>query len=369
MDEWTHLTLATNLELDGDKGEINSLLRFNDSIICFQDSGLSQILYNETAAITTTEGVPIELGNSGKVQGKKYISDSIGCRNKWSIVQTPVGIYFMDSNEKSIYRFSGQLQNISIAAGFNSWCKQNIHTSEVWNTENFGALNGEGPGAFVSYYDRQNQDVLFINRDIALAYSEKLDIFTSFYSYGNAQYLCNLDDTGIWIKGEESISLWNHQASDEYCSFFDEVHPYSMTLVGNPEPLTDKIFTNLEFRACVDGEGVEDVFDESFDDSFHSRNRFIPYLPFNKLSVWNEYQEGHSTLSNMRGSSLSKHHTSDNNSSLIRKFRIWRCDIPRDNTRRSDRMRNPWIYLKLEKDSDDVIRRAEIHDMTMTYFV
>jgi len=53
------------------------------------------------------------------------------------------------------------------------------------------------------------------------------------------------------------------------------------------------------------------------------------------------------------------HHLSDGTAALKRKFRIWRCDIPRDNvgvfedgngkkiTHPLDRMRNPWLYLKM----------------------
>jgi hypothetical protein len=99
-------------------------------------------------------------------------------------------------------------------------------------------------------------------------------------------------------------------------------------------------------------------------------------------------------------------------SALIRKFRIWRCDIPRDNFQFmtypvkeeeeteeeyqervtaynewlqgeqskgiyrvsrhvNDRMRNPWLYLKLfhqEAATDKTLDRTEIHDIVMDYF-
>ena len=95
MDTWTNITLASTLDLDGDKGKIRALKRLNNSIIAMQDTGISQILYNENTQISTTEGVPVEIANSGKVQGKRYISDKIGCTNKWSICETPNGIYFV----------------------------------------------------------------------------------------------------------------------------------------------------------------------------------------------------------------------------------------------------------------------------------
>jgi hypothetical protein len=74
---------------------------------------------------------------------------------------------------------------------------------------------------------------------------------------------------------------------------------------------------------------------------------------------------------------------------------MWRCDIPRDNwpleiddetgkdipeidnekgiarykAHPVDRMRNPWLYIKLEKKADrSGMKKAEIHDLVMTYY-
>lgn len=372
VDLWTNMTLASTLEMDGNRGKVTSLNRFNDQLICFQDSGISQVLYNENTQISTTEGVPIEIANSGKVQGKRYLTDNIGCSNKWSITSGAAGLYFMDSDAKNIHVFNGQLGNVSLSNGFNAWSKLHIPAQGIKWTPIFPETNEQS--AFVSYYDKKNQEVLFINHDLCLAYSEKFGAFTSFYDYQTTPFFNNLDDTGIWLRANQ---LWKHHAGD-YCRFFGTLRPYSMVLVGNPEPQLDKIFTNIEFRACVDGDGTA------------SGSDFTPYLPFDSLDTWNEYQHGIAYLNNMRYPWKAQHHTSDNEASLIRKFRIWRCDIPRDNgdvvdtfdetfddtfhpiSRTSrhplDRMRNPWLYLRLRKDEQDSNRRAEIHDIIMTYF-
>ena len=371
VDAWTNINLASNLELDGSKGEISSIQRLNNQLFAFQHSGIAQILYNENVQIQSTEGVPIEIANSGKVQGKRYYSDTIGCSNKWSIANTPSGIYFMDSNDKGIYLFNGELNNLSTKFGFNTWCKKNIFAKRSWNPVSFED--------FVTYYDKQNQDVLFINKDKCLAFSEKIGCFTSFYDYGSAPYFCNLDDEGLWIKGG---SLWQHNKGD-YCKFFDEQYPFSMTLVGNPEPQIDKTFTNLELRASIEGDGEYD----------ENTGRFTPILPFNSLEVWDEYQHGYTELKNLRGVSSMMH--GGNDSALKRKFRVWRCDIPRNNAvldsnrdpeeeypystdsslkvsryirKPLDRMRNPWIYLKLQKNMEEEAAKTEIHDIVMTYF-
>lgn len=363
VDLWTNVTLSSILELDGDKGQITSIQRFNNQLIAFQNTGISQILYNENAQISTTEGVPVEFGNSGKVDGKRYISNTIGCSNKWSIANIPSGIYFMDSHGKNIFMFNGQLNNLSTAMGFNTWCKQSIpDVGSSWTPDVFDD--------FVAYYDKMNQDILWINKDRALAYSEKLGVFTSFYDYGDTPYFCNFDDEGIWVR--KNAGVWLHQAGN-YCNFFENNKPFSTTLVGNSEPQMDKIFTNLEFRACVEEDG-------------YNTTSFEPFTPFDKLETWNEYQHGIAYLGIRNGHSAMQHHTLDNNASLKRKFRIWRCDVPRDNAELNtdadlgvsrlkknpnDRMRNPWLYLKLQKDaaySKSSLKKTEIHDIVLTYF-
>lgn len=398
VDLWTKINLASVLEMDGDKGKVNKLIKLGNQIFCFQDTGISQVLYNESVQVSSTEGVPVEIANSGKVQGKRYISNVIGCTNKKSVAITPSGAYFIDNTDKSIYLFTGgELKNISASAGFNVWCKTNIPSSDVKQT-------GEDLVDFASFYDKLNQEVLFVNKDTALAWNEKFNLFTSFYSYGNAPFFNTLLDTGVWIKGN---ALWKHQAGS-ICKFFGVHKPYSMTLIGNPEPTLDKIFTNLEFRANAIGEGEvvalgPDVFDDTFDTTFHPEGWGKSYIfkfftPFDSIEVWNEHQRGSATFDHKNGRETMRHFLDDNTSHLARKMRIWRCDIPRNNyplpetdeekaaeqslgiyryyRKPMDRMRNPWLYLKLTKnaiseeeiDETKVLPKVEIHDLMMTYY-
>ena len=363
VDTWTNVTMSSIVDLDGDKGEITSLQKFGSGIITFQDSGIAQLLYNENAQIAPQVGVPIELANSGRVQGARYFSDHIGCSNKWSIANTPNGIYFMDSNEKSIYLFNGQLTNLSGGLGFNTWAKNNIPSGSVkWKPD--------GSKAFTSFYNKLSHSVLFVNSDTALAYSEDLKAFTSFYNYEGAPYFNNVDDIGVWISTSRvsdsgDYILYKHRAGD-YCNIFDANVPYSMKFVCNPDPALDKIFSNIEMRATA-----YDVDDKEL-------GTHEPYLPFDNIIVENEYQYGATTLRGNNGINSMRHFLQDTDNTLKRKFRIWRCDVPRNqnvstNGRyRMDRMRNPWVYLKLIKDAaeDDArLPRTEIHDVMMHYYI
>lgn len=339
VDTWTNITLASTLDLDGDKGTVRALRRFNNNILAFQDRGISQVLYNENMQISSTEGVPIEIANSGKVNGKRYITDKVGCTNKWSICETPNGIYFIDDITKGIFLFNGQLNNISDKFGFHSWINKASDNIDIWNPIDF---NG-----FVTYYDKVNGDVFFISKDECLAFSEPLGQFSSFYSYEKMPYFTNLEDRGIAFNVEGTSTLyrpWLHNEGD-YNMFFGVYQPFYTTVIANPDMPVDKIFNNLEFRS----------------DSWDKSNNLLN-TTFDTLTVWNEYQQGTSALNNILGRP----------SNLKKKFRIWRANIPRasavGSTKKGrDRMRNPWLYIKLSMEEENV-NKTVLHDMIVHYF-
>lgn len=334
VDTWTNITLASILDLDGDKGNVRALRRFNNNLMAFQDKGISQILYNENMQITSTEGVPIEIANSGKVNGKRYITDRVGCTNKWSICETSNGIYFIDDITKGIFLFNGQLTNISDKFGFHSWINKASKSLSIWNPVDFDS--------FVTYYDKVNGDVFFISKDECLAFSEPLGQFTSFYSYEKMPYFSNLGDRGIALNVEGSETFykpWLHNEGD-YNMYFGVYHPFYTTIIANPDMNKDKIFNNLEFRS----------------DTWNSAGDLLN-TTFDTLNTWNEYQEGTSNLTNIIGRP----------SSLKRKFRIWRANIPRSKANGRDRMRNPWLYIKLSMEKENT-NKTILHDIMVHYF-
>lgn len=326
IDQWTNITLASTLELDGDKGEITALKTFNNEIFCFQKQGISNILFNSRVQIPTSDGVPIEITNGLKVQGKRYLS-SIGCSNKWSIAESPIGLYFIDSNTDEIYLFNGQITSLSTQLGFSSYAKEHNHLNK-WNPITFDN--------FRTHYDKSNGDVYFTDKNSCLVYSESLGQFTSFMSYEDTPYMFNIDNSFYALKNNK---IWE-QFTGDYNSFYGETKPYSITVISNPDSFYDKIFNTVEFRA--------DTWD----------NDKLLNTTFDTLEVWNEYQQGKSNLSNILGKS----------STLKRKFRVWRANIPRDISNNRDRIRNTWAYIKLEH-SNPSNYKTEFHDLMVHYFI
>lgn len=346
IDTWTNITVANTLDLDGDKGPVRAIRRFNNSLIAFQDKGISEILFNSRTQIATTSGTPLEIGNSGKVDGKRYISEKSGCVNKWSIVETKTGIYFIDNINKNISVIGQGLQDISRVKGFSAWVKSH-NSLDIWNPRS--ATN------FVSFYDSIHNDIYFVtrledkhNNDSCLVYNETLGQFTSFFDYENLPMMVNVKDKFLSFKNS---SVWI-QNEGEYNKLFNTKYPYWIQYRITPDPYGDKTFNNIEYRA--------DIVTPSDDSDVVEQVNNLTDKTFDHLKVWNEYQEG----------SLNLTYDSVKVSDLKRKFRIWRANIPRDSKdpRGLNRIRNPWIYLQLSKYKELDNERMEFHDLLVKYY-
>lgn len=369
IDEWTHVTLASSLGLDGDKGKVNSLRRFNNSIISFQDKGIAEILFNSRTQISTQEGVPIEIANSGKVDGKRYISNKYGSTNRWSIVEGKTGLFFIDNLNKTICLFNGEgIESISTKANLDAWVRAN-NTTDEWNPVD--------DNNFVAYYDKIHSDVYFVNSRNAeqptLVYSEILGGFSGFFDYANVPMMTNVSDRFVSFNNGH---LWL-QNEGNYCEFFGEKKPFWITWRVAPDNFSDKIWTNIEYRAdflgvlADDDDTTVDVKEWDFIDG--DTNTVYTKHTFDELSVWNEYQ----TTGDVAIPSRSYQMTADMYPDADRKFRMWRMDIPRakkdvtsGNRFGIDRIRNPWVFVKLKKNIGNFEHdMMQLHDVIVKYFI
>lgn len=365
IDEWTHITLANSLKLDGDKGICRALRRFNNSIISFQDRAISEILFNSRTQLTTTDGVPVEIANSGKVDGKRYITNKYGCTNKWSITEGKAALYFVDNINKAFCAFGGQgIQSLSTSLGFDAWFRR-ANKIDPWTPNDFDNI--------ISFYDRIHSDVYLVTNTSeddmpCLVYNETIGAFTSFFDYASVPMMANVDDRFISFRNNK---LWL-QNEGLYCNFFGKQYDYWVNYRVTPDPFGDKIWTNVDYRAdyyrVLDSTGKSIV-----PESLMINGEFYDSMPgtyqdtetFDTLRIWNEYQNtGEITLGN--------EYSTDK--TTRRKFRIWHVAIPRaQKSERNkwglDRIRNPWINLLFKKKADSSNRDLmQLHDVIVRYF-
>lgn len=345
IDAWTNITLASTYDLDGSKGPIQSLNAWKDQIYCFQDKGISNILFNSRVQIQTSDGVPIEISNNYKVDGYRYITDGIGNINKNAIKVTPSGIYFIDSISNNLYHIGESISDISTTHNMTTWFKGN-------NIQNL-------------LYDNVNHDIYVVNKDEALCYSEILGQFTSRMSYGGLNVLENYRNNvyGMKYRPSDGIRLY-HMFKGEYDTYLEwcsndsciiDRQPWSITFVSNGIPYNqtdyDKVFENIDYR--MDSYSLDD--DQWILDNEDSLSSIL---------VENEYQStGVVDLEN----------TKDRPSNLKSKFRTWRINIPRnaklDSRGRGirDRIRNQWCKITLSKAVSH--KKCILHDINVTYYI
>ena len=371
IDAWTQILPTSTLDMDGSLGQVQALRLWNDNLLCFQDMGIARIMYNDRTTMSTEQGIPVEIANSGKVDGSQYISNTVGCSNKKSIQITQEGMYFIDSNTREIYKLAQGLESLSKAKGFNSY----FYDSSI----DLSALK--------TFYDPGLRDVYFrITNTVGvssavqcLVYNEQLNEFTSFFDY-DMDFLFPFKDSLIAVE-HNSNRLWKQFAGSEYLRYFgrnDGVSPtpnfgindgapptpnpeyemYSIELVCNENPTDDKIFNEVEFRADVLSGNIMQQGSQAYiasDAIYASINK----LPFIGMRVWNEYQAtGNVSLETM----IRK------NTNLIQKYRIWRAMIGRDvldKDHKFNRIRSPWARVKLYGGDDNI--RAVIHDIAVMY--
>lgn len=337
VDSWTNVTLASVFDLDGDKGKLNAIRKINNDLYCFQDSGISRLLYNSRVQVNTSDGVPIEIANSAKLQDKQYLSDSIGCQNKWAIKSTPQGIYFVDTYNGELYRINDKgITPVSQNKFKNYFTKlsSNVWSPSLWNYEN----SNNFIDSIKLEYDSTTYDLYIVSRDTALAYNELLGEFTSFYDYGSTLYWVNLNDKSLQINKDSIYEAYK----GEYGLCYNHYTSANIEFIVNSEFDLDKIFETVELTTS---------------DTAKINNWKADYYPFDTLEVSNEYQKG-------------KNEASSTN--VKKKFRTWRWQIPRNSKKNEDgivtnrdRIRNMWTKIKLSKKYNSPL---SIYDINVAYY-
>lgn len=333
VDNWTKITLASTTDADGSRGEITALRKFKDDLYCFQSNGIGKLLYNERVQIPTSDGVPIEIGNSNKMQGVKYISSMVGCQNKWACKETQSGIYFVDNNNPGIYRVTdddNKIVNLTKTKYMQKWF-------ETTNIGLFGSWTPVNPTNGLISYDASLDEVLFTTLNDSLVYSPQLDCFVGFFSY-TSPAIHTLEKYPITV--DTNCKIYRLREGS-YSYFYDKYKPFGLSIVAYP-------FSEGQFiRDCI----YDNVWYKG--DGFNSYGWYQPDEHFDTLTTSNEYQQGTNNLvyTNANG------HL---NTNLRKKFRLWYARIPRNarndgravyNNIHTDRMRNPWLNISLYKNS------------------
>lgn len=365
VDTWTN-PLQVNSAYANNK--ITQLLNFNSNIWALTEHSLDIISYNNKNLIETKAGEPIEVANSGKVEKVHTLSLPFGTHNQTYQI-TEKGLYFVEDNENSIIRINQDVSYTKIGLNkMDSWMKNNIIQGTF--TPSLLTNNVKKPLPLHLEYDPIHKDLyIIINGDDSieencLIYNETLDAFTSFVSCGK-MYNLFVNNGQLYSIG----NIVNPQVYKMFAGIYNTTYDeapinYYMQFRLNPAPYSDKTFTNVEFNADV-----------NTSEYLNENERTLSLVsPFTHIQAWNEYQNsGLVPLQKTYANPLVNN---------VPKFRTWRALIPRDGIDKErkrnpyglNRIRNPWIHLKLfnevpkDKNENKLENyKMEFHNMVVQY--
>lgn len=331
IDNWTDLLVNETQNLNGKYGPINSFVSFRDQLYTLQDSALAAIAVNPRVQVQGSDGISVELGKGAILHDYKYITTNSGTLNKWAVLATQYGIYYLDTENKCFTRFSDKLERLSDIKGLHTWFQNNLDYDSV-------KLDNPilGTGATIGYDLVNNSVLLSLHQPnpYTRLYSEASDSFIGLMDYVPSRYISN--NSKLFSLDGANTGIHEH-FKGEYNKFYGTYYPSYVTLLLNPAANYECVFDNIEFNSELYLDDV-DQYDKTL----------------THIHGWNEYQDtGRIPLVMGRGSNLS------------RKFRTWRANVPRDGR---NRLRNPWIYLKLELDNTNNYKLI-LHDIEISYTI
>ena len=333
IDNWTDLLINESLDLDGKYGPINSLINFNDELYTFQDEAIAKLSINPNILIQGSDAISIELGTGGIFHDYNYVDTNSGSINKWGVISTSKGIYYYDALNRSIGKIPNQ-KGVSLTdeKGLHTFFNNNYDYDTV-KEDNPVLLQGPSFG-----YDAYNKDLYFTlhqgDQSFTRIYSEAIGEFIDLKTYLPTRVI-NKGDKTILVPADNTTLY--EQYKGNYNIYFGEQAPSFVILMLNPESDYDCVFDTIEFKS------------ELYLDDIDQPDKTLTHI-----QAYNEYQDS-GKVSLIVG----------RDKNLRRKFREWRADIPRDGR---NRIRNPWIFLKLELDNVSNSKLV-LHDIIVNYTI
>lgn len=272
-ESWANFKLANVWDVEGTNGEINAILPFNDSMYFWQDKAFGRMMINTRAALTDTSGGGISqiytgLPQTNILQRHEYVSNIAGTKYSNSIIKAVTGLYWIDSNNKKLYKFDGKLEPLSDTKGLYSYFINSINI----DLDKPHYINNGIHGISSGYDTKRNKLYFTIHngeKSYTIGYNEKIGAFLSFYSFKPSLYLDS--DSDFLSFNSEDIYLHEKSNYGEYYGIKEKSY---IKFIVNDNPSATKIFDNLH------------IISESLSVNGENQNKDT----WNRIRITNNYQ-------------------------------------------------------------------------------
>ncbi|KKM84368.1 hypothetical protein LCGC14_1299880 [marine sediment metagenome] len=337
-DSWLRFGVNAYIDVDSQYGSITGLKKLNNKLLFFQPHAFGVLSVNERALFESGTVSQLSLGKSGILDRFDYAKTEIGLTQREHMFLTPNALYWLDFHNRSMIKFTGGPEEVSLMKGMDSWFRANI-------------LNETD---MLMWYDPKWKEVcLSDSADVwTLAYNELTASFTSFLGV-TARFSINYDDQTFTTNDRQNFRRANDIA--EKRGYLDGAyHKSDITLLINPDESNIGIFNNFNWLIEVNLESDGSDLRETF----------------NEITLWNDYQ--HSGVKTLVVGTNVK-----------RRMRKWRLKIPRaifkidgtttlkqnDRTtaQRDARFRDSYLLAKFSWTNASTSKKIVVHDIITSF--
>jgi len=260
-DSWTRFGANEEIEVDSNFGEITAIENFRDKLLYWQTHGFGILAVNDRSLINEGSTSQLVLGTGGVLDRYDYISTKTGTNNKSTLITTQMGVYWFDPTDRSIYRFTDTLSNLTKNKLIQSFFNVNYMTdyffvhgvydnkyNEVIMTFLFSVE--EGPRSRIYVQFPPNGGIGYDGYTIA--FNEATDAFTSFYSFVPRKYIPYVNSyfTTYFTSNADSMYYHNSAIADR-CNFYGTAYDSTIKMLFNEDYNYTKAFDNVFYTSNV----------------------------------------------------------------------------------------------------------------------
>jgi hypothetical protein len=230
-DSWLQFLTNNFIDVDANYGSITNILSYNNNLLYWQPKGFGTVDVNPRSILQDTAGAALVVGSGDLLTRFDYVSTLTGNSDKFSLINAVKGVYWYDSINRTINRFSGEsIERLSKIKGIQSY------------------LNDERFATAIAGYDVANDEVLFtLAGTDTICFNEAIDGFTSFYSFVPTRYI-NINNKLI-TSGNDS-TLYIHSDVAHYGVFYGAAAlPSTLNMLVNPDIDYAKTFDIINFQS------------------------------------------------------------------------------------------------------------------------
>lgn len=339
IDPWTIFLSNNSKEVESSFGSINSLNIVNNQLVFTQDKAIGIWAVNQKELIQTNNPGALGLGTGGVLDNYVYFTKDSGSSYQSSIVNTPVGLFYVDEFNKSINLFSDKISNLTKITGNSRFLSNIIMPSNDYLQVNDGISGVEG------IYNPEFEEVTFVIK--ALDYDGNVVNRNLVYSIVLNKFICSLSKTPIVSYNHNRYTLTTNNINklylndkgNDYGKLYDDIYEDAyITLLINPEQGNTNVFIAHLFNEDIIDSSNTNIYDEAI----------------KTVECWNSYQ--HSVIKDF----------SVNPEDIVRRNRLFRFYIPRESNAEGSRLSDTHLFSKLVLDNSKGYKRV-LYDIQTDY--